>query len=197
MSKYIRPIIIGVVLAFVVAFGMSFLFASIGAPNTGLSIYFGLFIGAFTAYILANLAGNKKVATADSGQQSQALAMTAPTDKALVYVYRQGFVGMAAGLNVMLDGKTVAQLTSPRFTVVTVAPGSHSLSAAFGGLAGAQNKVATEPFTAAAGGVYAFRLTLSMGMLQNSIQIAPMPDLTPVKSAIGGMKMTVPELAEV
>lgn len=197
MNKYIGPIVIGVVLAFVVSFGMSALFAAMHAPSRGLSLYFGLFVGGFTAYILANLAGNRKVATADAGQVGQALAMSAPAGKALVYVYRQGFVGMAAGLNVSVDGKPVAQLTSPRFTVVTVAPGPHTLSAGFGGLAGPQNKVATEPFTAEPGGVYAFRLTLAMGMLQNSIQIAPMPDLAPVKSALGGMKMTVPELAEV
>ena len=197
MNKYIGPIVIGFVVAFVVAFGMSALFAAIHAPGPGLSLFFGLFVGGFTAYILANLAGNRKVVTADGAQLSQALAMSAPADKALVYVYRQGFVGMAAGLNVSVDGKTVAQLTSPRFTVVTVTPGAHSLSAAFGGLAGPQNKVASQAFNAEPGGVYAFRLTLSMGMMQNSIEIAPMPDLAPVKTALGGMKMTAPELAEV
>jgi len=197
MNKYIGPIVIGFVVAFVVAFGASAAFAAIGSPSRGLSTYLGLFVGGFTAYILANLAGNRKVATADAGQVGQALEMSAPADKALVFVYRQGFVGMAAGLNVSVDGKTVAQLTSPRFTVVTLAPGAHTLSAGFGGLAGPQNKVATETFTAAAGGVYAFRLTLSMGMLQNSIQIAPMADLSSVKRAISGMKMTVPELAQI
>ncbi|MGA0599898.1 DUF2846 domain-containing protein [Caulobacter sp. KR2-114] len=197
MNKYIRPIVIGFVVAFVVGFGVSALFNALHIPSPGLSLYFAIFFGGFTAYILANLAGNRKVATADAGQQAQALTMTAPADKALVYVYRQGFVGMAAGLNVSVDGRTVAQLTSPRFTVVSVAPGAHTLTAGFGGLAGAQNKVASEPFTAEAGGVYAFRLTLSMGMLQNSIQIAPMPDLAPVKAALGGMKMTAPEISEI
>jgi len=197
VNKYIGPIVIGFVVAFVVAFAVSALFAALHTSNDGLPLYFGLFTGGFTAYILANLAGNRKVATADAGQQGQALAMTAPAGKALVYVYRQGFVGMAAGLNVSIDDKAVAQLTSPRFTMIAVAPGSHTLAAGFGGLAGPQNKVATEPFTAEPGGVYAFRLTLAMGMLQNSIQIAPMPDLGLVKSALAGMKMTLPELAEI
>ena len=125
------------------------------------------------------------------------VAMAPVAGKALVYVYREGFVGKAAGMNVAVDGKPIAQLTSPRFTVVTVSPGQHMVSAAVGGLAGSQNKTAEEVFTAEAGGVHAFRITLSMGMLQNSIQLAPMPDLAVVKAALGRMKMTTPDLAEV
>jgi len=197
MSKYIRPILIGFAAAFVVSFGLAFTFARLGASNIGISIYCGLFIGAFTAYILANLAGNRKVVTADAAQHGAAVAMTPVAGKALVYVYREGFVGKAAGMNVAVDGKPVAQLTSPRFTVVAVSPGPHTVSAAFGGLAGPQNKTAEATFTAEAGGVHAFRITLSMGMLQNSIQLAPTPDLAAVKGALGHMKMTAPDLAEV
>jgi hypothetical protein len=197
MSKYIRPILIGFVAAFVVSFGLAFTFARLGSSNLGISIYCGLFIGAFTAYILANLAGNRKVVTADAAQHAAAVAMAPADGKTLVYVYREGFVGKAAGMNVAIDGKPVAQLTSPRFTVATVAPGEHTVSAAFGGLAGPQNKTAEEAFTAEAGGVHAFRITLSMGLLQNSIQLAPMPDLAAVKAALGRMKMTTPDMAEV
>ncbi|HEX7761751.1 MAG TPA: hypothetical protein VF459_19750 [Caulobacteraceae bacterium] len=197
MSKYIRPIVIGTVLAFVIAFGLAFTFSRLGAPNTSISIYCGLFVGIFTAYILANLAGNRKVATADTGQLSRALAMAAPADAALVYVYRQGFVGKAAGMNVIIDGKTVAQLTSPRFTVVKAAPGQHDIFAAFGGLAGPQNKAAATAFTAEPGAVLVFRLNLSMGMVQNTINVTPVPDLAEVKRALSTMKMTVAELAEV
>ncbi len=197
MSNYIRPIVVGTVLAFAVSFGLAFTFAALGAPHTGLSIYCGLFIGGFTGYIMANLAGNRKVATADAGQQSQALAMTPPAGKALVYVYREGFVGKAAGMNITVDDQPVAQLTSPRFTCVAVNPGSHSVSAAFGGLAGSQNKIALESFSVEPGEVRAFRITLSMGMMQNSIQVAPMPDLAAVKTALGRMKMTVADKAEV
>jgi hypothetical protein len=135
--------------------------------------------------------------TADAAQQAAAVAMTPIAGKALVYVYREGFVGKAAGMNVALDGKPVAQLTSPRFTVVAVPPGPHTVSAAFGGLAGPQNKTAEAAFTAEAGGVHAFRITLYMGMLQNSIQLAPVADLGAVKGELGRMKMTTPDLTEI
>jgi hypothetical protein len=154
-------------------------------------------VGVFTAYILANLAGNRKVATADAGAKAAALAMAPPPGKALVYAYRDGFVGMAAGLNVSVDDKPVAQLKSPRFTCVAVSPGVHSLGAAFGGLAGPQNKGAQVEVPAAAGGVYVFKLGVSMGALQNSIKAEPMTDLTPAKAKMSGMSMTVPDVAEV
>ncbi|HWA61235.1 MAG TPA: hypothetical protein VG939_07660 [Caulobacteraceae bacterium] len=197
MEKYIKPIAIGAVIAFVIAFGMSFLFQAMHSPSTGISIYMGLFVGAFTAYILANLAGNRKVQTADAGAQDQALAMTPPAGKALIYAYRDGFVGKAAGLNVAVDGKSVAQLTSPRFTCVAVSPGQHELTGAFGGLAGPQNKGAAVAVTAEAGGVYVYKFGVSMGALQNSITATPVTDLALAKAAMGRMKMTVPDAAEV
>ena len=86
-------------------------------------------------------------------------------------VYREGFVGKAAGLDLSLDDRFVAQLKSPRFTAVSVAPGGHQLSMAFGGLAGKQNKPTLEGFIAAPGEVIAFRATMQMGMTKNRIVV--------------------------
>jgi len=80
-------------------------------------------------------------------------------------------VGKAAGLDLSLDDRFVAQLKSPRFTAVSVAPGGHQLSMAFGGLAGKQNKPTLEGFIAAPGEVIAFRATMQMGMTKNRIVV--------------------------
>jgi hypothetical protein len=53
-------------------------------------------------------------------------------------ILRTGFLGKAVGMDISMDGHTVAQLKSPRFTVVDVAPGAHEWRARFSGGAGAQ-----------------------------------------------------------
>ena len=115
MSKYVVAIVSGFVVAFVVSFEFSALMTAAGESHSNTPLVTGLIMGAFTAYIMANLAGNRKVATADPAAKAQALAFTPPAGKALIYLYREGFVGKAAGLNVAVDGKVVAQLKSPRF----------------------------------------------------------------------------------
>lgn len=171
MSKYIPSIIVGLVVGFVVSFGLAFFFASLGARSGFLPIMAGAFFGVFTAYIMANLVGTKRGKAATPEQKQAALEFRPDADKALLIVYREGFVGKAAGLDLSLDDRFVAQLKSPRFTAVSVAPGGHQLSMAFGGLAGKQNKPTLEGFIAAPGEVIAFRATMQMGMTKNRIVV--------------------------
>jgi hypothetical protein len=197
MSKYVVAIVTGVVVAFVVSFGLSAVYTAAGDGGSHMPLISGILVGAFTSYIMANLAGNRKVATADEAAKAEALSFTPPPGKALIYLYREGFVGKAAGLNVSVDGKVVAQLKSPRFTCVAVSPGEHRLSAAFGGLAGPQNASAETPVSLADGQTAAFRYGVSMGLMQNTIAVTPMPDLEAVKAALARMPMTVPDVPEV
>ncbi len=171
MSKYIPSIIVGLVVGFAVSFGLAFFFASLGARSGFLPIMAGAFFGVFTAYIMANLVGTKRGKAATPEQKQAALDFRPDADKALLIVYREGFVGKAAGLDLSLDDRFVAQLKSPRFTAVSVAPGGHQLSMAFGGLAGKQNKPTLEGFIAAPGEVIAFRATMQMGMTKNRIVV--------------------------
>lgn len=171
MSKYIPSIIVGLVVGFVVSFGLAFFFSSLGARSGFLPIMAGAFFGVFTAYIMANLVGTKRGKTATPEQKQAALDFRPDADKALLIVYREGFVGKAAGLDLSLDELFVAQLKSPRFTAVSVAPGGRQLSMAFGGLAGKQNKPTLEGFIAAPGEVIAFRATMQMGMTKNRIVV--------------------------
>lgn len=156
-----------------------------------LTYFMGAFIGFFTFYILANLAGNRKVAMASVADRDQAARLEPAPGKALLCVYREGFVGSAAGLNIGLDGKELVQLKSPRFTCVALAPGSHSLTAAFGGFAGAQNKGTVFEFQAEAGSVIAVKVAISMGMLKNALTFARAADIEPLKSKLATTQMVV------
>lgn len=90
---------------------------------------------------------------------------------ALLVIYREGFVGMAAGMNVSLDGQPVAQLKSPRFTALNLTPGDHTVNFGFGGLAGAQNNQAEVVVLAVDGQVVALKATMAMGALKNTIAV--------------------------
>ena len=145
MSKYIPSIVVGFVVALAVSFGLSFLFSGLGADAGYMPTLAGAFLGIFTAYIMANLVGTKLGKTATPEQKQAALDLRPQVpDQALLIVYREGFVGKAVGLALALDDQYVAQLKSPRFTALSVAPGGHQLSMAFSGLAGNQNKPTLE-----------------------------------------------------
>jgi len=160
-------------------------------------VIIGAVAGSFTAYILANLSGNRVQPAATAAQKAEALDADPPAGKAFLYLYREGFVAKLAGLNVTVDGRVVAQLKSPGFTSITIEPGSHTVSAAFGGLAGPQNNSSQVTVQASPGAVVALRMTVKMGALKNSIHIAPQADLGAVKQTLAGMTMTQPDLAEI
>jgi hypothetical protein len=188
MRKYLVPILAG----FGVALVVGLFFGALLGPGL-LTMLPAAFIGMFTFYILANLAGNRKVAPAGEAERAQALTFQAPPDQALVYVYRDGFVGMAAGLNLAVDGREVAQLKSPRFVCLPLPPGPHTLTAGFGGLAGPQNKLASFELRAAAGAIMVLKVGISMGLLQNKLTFTPQPDLAAAKSKLSGMVMVASE----
>ncbi|RYG16244.1 MAG: hypothetical protein EON96_09105 [Caulobacteraceae bacterium] len=194
MSKYIPAIAVGFLLAFVISAGLAFFFSSVGADAGYLPMMVGGFVGVFTAYIMANLAGTK-LGKAATPEQKQAVLDFRPQfhDQALLIVYREGFVGKAAGMDLSVDDRFVAQLKSPRFTAISVSPGGHQLSMAFGGLAGKQNKPTLEGFIAAPGDVIAFRATMQMGMMKNRIVVERIQSDDALVQRLKPMIMIAPE----
>jgi len=194
VSKYLPAIVVGFLVAFVISGGLALLFSSAGADAGYLPMMVGAFLGVFTAYIMANLAGTKLGKSATAEQKQAALAFRPQFhDQALLIVYREGFVGKAAGMDLSVDDKFVAQLKSPRFTAVSVSPGGHQLSMAFGGLAGKQNKPTLEGFIAAPGDVIAFRATMQMGMMKNRIVVERIETDNALVARLKPMIMIAPE----
>lgn len=194
MGKYVKPIIVGFIVAFVVGGGLSFLISAGGGNPGFLPTYLGGFLGVVTAYLMANLAGNRKGVAGSAEQKAAAVNLTAPAGQALLIVYRDGFVGMAAGLNVSVDGKVVAQLKSPRFTAIPLSVGSHEMELAFGALAGKQNNPNVERFGAGAGEVIAYRARVSMGAIKNTIAVDRVATDADLSAKLRGMTMTAPEV---
>lgn len=191
VNKYVRAIVIGFVVAVVFGFLMSFVFTNGPQP-----IFYGGFAGVFTAYILSNLAGNKKLPIASEAEKDQALQLKPPPGKSLLLVYREGFVAKLAGLNLFVDGKEFAQLTAPKFTALVVSPGAHNLSCGFGGLAGPQSKKGSYDFVAPVDGFTAVRIGVRMGVVQGAMSFTASTDPQTTRSKLGSMPMVKAEPAE-
>lgn len=193
MQKYIWPLIWGFVVAFALGLGLSALDRAAGGGLGGTKLWTPAFLGFITFFVLANLAGNRKVAAASAAERDQALSLTAPAGQGQLLIYREGFVGKAAGMNVTVDGVVRAQLKSPRFVVLPVTPGTHRVGAGFGGLAGAQNNAGDESIQVAAGQTVVMRASLSMGMLKNTVKLERIDDQDGVRRKLANVTMVKPE----
>jgi hypothetical protein len=78
--------------------------------------------------VYRNLKTNRKVADATPEQRAEALKFAPIADKAVLYVFRNQFLGRAVGINVLINGRAVAQIKSPRFIRVTLTPGAHLIA---------------------------------------------------------------------
>lgn len=190
MRKYLPAILTGLVVTVVVG-----VLLGLAGFHGFAAWYVPLFAGLFTGYIMANLQGTKAGPAASEEQKAAALSLRPSPGKALIIVHRQGFVGKAAGMEVILDDRLLGQLKSPQFTAVEVDPGAHALSFGFVGLAAAQNKREIVPVTMAEGQVVAYRATISMGMGKNTIKIEPDEQVHSLVDDLRRMKMIAPATA--
>jgi len=88
----------------------------------------GLTLGVVAGAAYLGLAGNRKVALASDDSRKAALEPVTDGTARLI-VFRKGFYGKLAGIDVMVDGATRAQLKSPRFAVLPLTPGIHEIGA--------------------------------------------------------------------
>jgi hypothetical protein len=193
LSKYIKPMLTGLIVGFLVAFLLTFLYG----PRSNVPLYYGAGAGLLGAYLAANLAGNRARPAASGAQKTEALERPPAAGTTRLFLYREGFVAKLAGLNVAVDGQVVAQLKSPQFTSVALTPGRHVLTAAFGGLAGPQNRAAQLIIEAPAGGEVAVLMTVKMGVARNAVDMKWQADVQSVKLTLAGMAMCQPEVAAV
>jgi hypothetical protein len=185
VNRYVSAIIIGAV----AGIAMGFLIKAFVFPDGFAAYGYGVGTFVFIAYILSNLAGNRKVAAAGADERAQALAMRAPVGKALLIPYREGFVAKLAGLNLSIDGRQFVQLTSPKFACLAISPGRHTLSGVFGGLAGPQSKAANVEFEAPEGSVTVVRINANMGLVQGAIVFTREDDLAAARLKLERMPM--------
>ena len=192
MKKSVKPVIVGFIVTFVTAALLSFI-GSAGGRDAGFTpTLVGIIFGTFTWYIMANLAGNLKAKAATPEAKAAAVALRPEPGRAMLIVFREGFVGKAAGLNIIVDGQPRAQLKSPRFTAIALDPGSHEIETAFGALAGKQNRASHETFSVVAGDVVIFTAKVSMGALKNTITVERITPNQTISNRLSDMIMIAP-----
>lgn len=197
MFKYITAAVVGFVVAALVGFGLNAILAAGGEKPDSTVMIASVLFGALAAYIAANMAGNRREVAAAQGEKDQALTFQPPEGQGLLLVYRDGFVGKLVGLNLALDGRPFAQIKSPRFTALAVAPGEHVLTAGFGGLAGPQNRTNESKVTFRAGEVLAVKASVAMGALKNTIRLDGVPVTEDLRAKLRRMSMVRAEPAPV
>jgi hypothetical protein len=180
------------------SFVMGLINAAAGQP-AGMETWLApMTLGAVVYAIASALSNNRSVRGASDAERQAALAFAPPPGRALLYVHRQGFVGKAVGIDINLDGRTVAQVKSPRFTTVVIVPGQHRLEAMIVMKVG--GKGMTDPgaaqFTAEPGDVLVFRATMKMGALRNRIELVAEP-LEAARPLLARTRMVAPDVAEV
>jgi hypothetical protein len=195
MNKTLRIAIVAFVVAAIVSFVVSFsLTASGSSGGAAAGQVVALLVGgliAVVAYLRWNLSGNRKIAEADAGQRERAMAFAPGEGQAAIYFIRTGFVAKAAGMNISIDGRDVAQLKSPQFTCVAVSPGAHEIGMALAGGAGAQSQANTTSVTLEPGGVVSLLFNIKMGGLKNMIAVETLA-IDRARTMVATMKMVAP-----
>jgi hypothetical protein len=190
----IKNLLIAFAVALVAGFGLELLNQWADPQSSGFSPAIPTVLAVVVFSCLQMLSGNRREVRVDDAGRQASLSALAPAGAALLYIYREGFLGKAVGWNVFLDGVALAQLRSPRFTQATVRPGSHTLTVSLGGLAGKQ-KPAEAAFEVQAGEVIVFAVKSKMGALSNTLFFVRERDAHSVLERLSKMPMVAPEKA--
>jgi hypothetical protein len=192
-NRLIRNSLIAFAVALVVGLGIGFLNRLADPESPTISPIFPTVIAILVFFVLQMLSGNRKEVRVDDAGRQSSLHATAPAGQSLLYIYREGFVGKAVGWNVSLDGASLAQLRSPRFTQTTLSPGSHTLAASIGGFAATQNKPAETTFDAQPGEMIVFAMKSKMGAMSNTLIFVREADPSAVMQKLAKIPMVAPE----
>lgn len=145
--------------------------------------------------VFRNLQTNRKVIDAADDVRAAALTFTPTADKATLYVLRTQFLGKAVGVNVLIDGREVAQIKSPRFTRVLLTPGAHEIN----GYTGATKPPAAGAGTsinANAGDILVMMCAVEPQMVGTNVKFTPVT-LDKARADLQKTRMVAPDLAEV
>jgi len=195
MKPVFRNLLVAAAVSLVVGFGLSSLSVLVNAPDLGdAGVALAGTSGILTWFILHLRGANRRATLANPDDRARALSFTCPPQQALVYFVRTGFAGKAVGVDIAIDGKTVAQLTSPRFTCVAVAPGMHELTAQIGDGASTLNPAsACSATTLADGSVTLLHVAIQRELLKSRLVFEPW-SLEQARAKLAGIRMVCAEL---
>ena len=188
-KRMVRNAVISIAVGGLFIFGFSFMDSEVSWMAT----MNGAGMASFVWLLLFMLSGNREVRKVSDEDRTKALAQTPPPGYGLIYVYREGFIGKAAGFDVAINGVTVAQLKSPRFTQLVAPQGRHTVSAGLKAPGGFQSKEIPYSFELSAGETVVLSLRQKMGMMQGSVIVVRESDTRAAMKKLAGITMVAPD----
>lgn len=153
-------------------------------------------LGVAGVIVFRNLQTNRKVDHASPEQRAEALTFAPVAGKAVLYLFRNQFVGKAVGITVLIDGRDAAQLKSPRFTRILLTPGAHRLA----GYTGTNKRPSDSDgmaLNAAAGEVLVLKCEVAPQLVGVSVKFTPLA-LDAARADIGKItRMVVADVNEI
>jgi len=173
MKITLKAILIGVLVggAISFAFGMldGFLIARGGEPiGWALRVGVGTSLGVVTMLLVSALSGNKALRLAPAADDKRAKTFAPDPGRGVIYVFRAAFVGKLVGLDLLVDGRPVAQTRGKTFVRLDLAPGDHTLASVH---PGHDNQVDLR-VSAPAGSIVYVEQSIRMGALQSGPALA-------------------------
>ena len=142
-------------------------------------------------FVIYQLSGNRKTKAADPAAREDALRFAAPPGMARLYLVREGYIGMAVGADVEIDGRVVAQIKGQQFTMLDLSPGAHAVEVQLGGV----GKVNTSrEISLAEGAVSALWVQTVMGWVsKGSLRLTEETNVDALRKRIPRLKMVQPD----
>jgi len=194
MNATLRNVLWAALAAIMVGFVLGELGDMVNAPTIGESgRVLAVSIGILLFFILHLRRANRASHPADADARARALSFICPHDHALVYFVRTGLSGAAVGVDIDIDDRTVAQVRSPRFTCLTLTPGTHSFKAHVGN---GRSSMAPAPallsISLGTGSVTLLHVAIRRSVLKTNLVFEPWT-LDMAKARLGRMTMVLPE----
>jgi hypothetical protein len=129
-----KAVIIAMIIAGVVSAGLGFLDGLIRARTGGEGVSatarlaISVSLAVVVTVIISALSGNKALALASAADSQRALGFASDPQRAVVYLFRDAFVGKLVGIDVLVDGKPIAQTRGKTFLRLELEPGQHVLT---------------------------------------------------------------------
>lgn len=175
MGKTVRNALIAAAVAALIGFLLEVLPALVDSSSAGGAGWtLAVALGCITFFILHFVSANRRTAAASPELRERALSFRCAPDEALVYFVRTGFAGKAVGVDLVVDGGIVAQIKSPRFACVQLAPGAHEFAARIGaGDSALKPGSARQAGVLAPGSVTVLHVAIQRSMLKSQLVFEP------------------------
>ena len=130
---------------------------------------------------------NKSGTMATAEETADALAMKISSDKARLFIMRNGFVGGQQGMNITLNGQLESQIRSKYFLMVDLDPGTHDVKAKMA--SGSESAARNHKVNLSAGDVVVLDMKLNMGVLQGTPDFTEIVGVDQARQALAGCRL--------